>query len=366
MSPSIDEQLMQRACRLALQGQGTVEPNPMVGCVIARGSEILGEGWHQAYGGDHAEVVALHAASGSVAGATAYVTLEPCCHQGQTPPCTDAIIAAEIGRVVVAMPDPFPAVNGGGIQQLKAAGIEVTLGVQSAAAARIVAPYLMRVQQQRTWVIAKWAMSLDGKIATSIGDSQWISNRASRRIVHQIRGRVDAIIVGAKTAIHDNPRLTARPSGPRTATRIVLDSQALLPLDSQLVQSATEVPTVVVCCSQSSPQRREQLTHAGCEVLVIDAPSHADQLRQLLELLAQRGMTNVLVEGGGTLLGTLRDGGLIDEVHVFIASSLLGGEDAITPMAAAGCAQVTNALRLHDMEMKSHDGDIYIHGCVQR
>ncbi|MDZ7615653.1 MAG: bifunctional diaminohydroxyphosphoribosylaminopyrimidine deaminase/5-amino-6-(5-phosphoribosylamino)uracil reductase RibD, partial [Patescibacteria group bacterium] len=231
----LDRWHMSRALELAARGQGFVEPNPMVGCVIARGAELIGEGWHRRYGGPHAEIEALHLAGPRAAGATMYVTLEPCCHHGKTPPCTEAILRAAPARVVIAQRDPFPAVAGKGIARLQAAGIQVDVGLAEAEARELNAPYLKLLGTGRPWVMAKWAMTLDGKLATRTAESQWISGPESREIVHQLRGRVDAVIVGRGTAEHDNPALTARPPGARSATRIVLDSGASLSLDSQLV-----------------------------------------------------------------------------------------------------------------------------------
>src|SRR5579884_2079657 len=224
-----DDVWMRRALELAEHGRGYVEPNPLVGAVVVRDGQLVGEGWHQHYGEAHAEIHALAAAGEGSRGATLYVTLEPCCHFGKTPPCTDAVLRAGIRRVVAAMPDPFPAVAGKGAELLRQAGVTVELGIGEAEARRLNAPYLKLLEKRRPWVHAKWAMTLDGKIATRTGDSKWISNEASRRIVHALRGRMDAVIVGAGTALADDPLLTARPPGPRVATRAVLDSTGRLP-----------------------------------------------------------------------------------------------------------------------------------------
>src|SRR5438876_10929485 len=216
---------MRRALELAEGGRGYVEPNPLVGAVLVRDHQLVGEGWHQRYGEAHAEVHALAAAGPAARGATLYVTLEPCCHIGKTPPCTEAVMRAGIERVVAAMVDPFPQVAGRGAALLRDAGILVEMGLGEAEARRINAPYLKLLATGRPYVHAKWAMTLDGKIATRTGDSKWISNEASRRIVHTLRGRMDAIIVGIGTVLADDPLLTARPAGQRTAVRVVLDSQ---------------------------------------------------------------------------------------------------------------------------------------------
>ncbi len=210
---SEDARHMTRALELAARGEGQVEPNPMVGCVIARDGVCIGEGWHQRFGGPHAEVEALGSVQGSAAGATMYVTLEPCCHTGKTPPCTEAIVRTGIGRVVVAQVDPFPAVAGQGVQRLRDAGIVVDVGLLEESARQLNAPYRKLIQQQTPWIIAKWAMTLDGKLASRTGYSQWISSAASRQRVHQLRQRVDAVMVGRGTAQADDPLLTARPAG---------------------------------------------------------------------------------------------------------------------------------------------------------
>src|SRR3954451_2333572 len=224
-----DRDWMRQALQLAERGRGVVEPNPLVGAVVVRGGVAVGEGWHQRFGGPHAEVHALAAAGDAARGATLYVTLEPCCHYGKTPPCTDAVLRAGIARVVAAMTDPFPQVAGQGVAILRAAGVDVETGTGEAEARRLNAPYLTLLGKGRPYVHAKWAMTLDGKIATAAGDSKWISGDASRRLVHDLRGRMDAIIVGAGTVRADDPLLTARPPEPRTPARIVLSTSGRLP-----------------------------------------------------------------------------------------------------------------------------------------
>jgi diaminohydroxyphosphoribosylaminopyrimidine deaminase/5-amino-6-(5-phosphoribosylamino)uracil reductase len=232
-----DEFYMQIAIEHAKTGEGFVEPNPMVGCVLVRDGVIIGQGAHEKFGGPHAEIHAIESVESrgkKTEGSTAYVTLEPCSHSGKTGPCTQALINAKVARVVVGCEDPNPLVGGKGIEQLQAAGIAVTTGILAESAQYILAPYLKRMKHNKPWIIAKWAMTLDGKIATSSGNSKWISNEHSRAIVHAIRGRVDGVMVGAGTAIADDPMLNARPPGARLATRIVVDSSARIPLDSKL------------------------------------------------------------------------------------------------------------------------------------
>lgn len=360
----IDLWHMQRALELAVQGRGTVEPNPMVGCVIARGAEIIGEGWHRRFGAAHAEVEALRLAGSRARGSTLYVTLEPCCHYGKTPPCSRAVVAAGIRRVVVAQKDPFPQVDGGGLAELAAAGIEVDVGLLEHHARRLNAPYLKLVGTGQPWILAKWAMTLDGKIASRTGESRWISNSLSRQRVHSLRGRVDAIVVGRETARRDDPLLTARPPGPRTAVRVVLDSRATLGSESQLARTAREMPVLVAAGPEASASDRSRLCDRGCEVFVCEGATADARLEFLLAELGRRRMTNVLVEGGSRLLGSLLDARRIDEVHVFVAPKLLGGAQAIGPVAGHGIERMSGALELDTPEVESLGTDVYIHGRI--
>jgi len=357
---------MRRALELAVLGQGYVEPNPMVGCVIVQGAEIIGEGWHRRFGEAHAEVEALKLAGPRAAGATMLVTLEPCCHYGKTPPCTKAIVAAGIRRVVVAQHDAFPQVAGKGLGELRAAGIEVEVGLLESEARRVNAPYLKLLRTGRPWVLAKWAMTLDGRTATRTGSSQWISGPESREIVHELRGRVDAIVIGRNTARRDDPLLTARPPGRRTAIRVVVDTRASLSSASQLVRTAREVPVLVAAGPEAQKADRQRLAAAGCEVFICQGESHADRLDELLEELGRRRLTNVLVEGGGHLLGSLLDTGQIDEIHVFIAPKLLGGETAHSPVEGEGIGEVSAAIPLDGAELRQLGSDVYLTGRIAR
>lgn len=361
-SPDFDRQCMQRALQLALHGRGYVEPNPMVGCVIARGGAIVGEGWHGRFGGPHAEIEALRQAGEDARGATAYVTLEPCCHSGKTPPCTRALLHAGVRRMVVAAEDPFPQVAGRGTAELRRAGVTVEIGLLEREAERLTAPYRKLVQLGRPWVLAKWAMTLDGRIASRTGHSQWISNLSSRRVVHALRGRVDAIIVGSGTVLADDPQLTARPPGPRTALRVVLDGRLRTPLDCELVRTASDTPVLIATGPRADARRQRDLQEAGCELLVLDAPQPERRWSLLLEELGRRRMTNVLVEGGSQVLGSLRDLGDIDEVHVFVAPRLLGGQDAPASVAGLGAARIDDALPLEALQCESLDGDLHVWG----
>jgi diaminohydroxyphosphoribosylaminopyrimidine deaminase/5-amino-6-(5-phosphoribosylamino)uracil reductase len=356
-----DQYWMRRALELAERGRGYVEPNPLVGAVLVRDGQLVGEGWHQRFGEPHAEINAIAAAVGGARGATLYVTLEPCCHHGRTPPCTDAVIRAGIVRVVAAMEDPFPPVAGKGAAALRSSGIAVDLGVCEAEARQLNAPYLTLLEKGRPYAHAKWAMTLDGKIATRTRDSKWISNEASRRLVHQLRGRMDGILVGIGTVLADDPRLTVRPPGPRTPTRVVLDSGGRIPLESQLVRTAREVPTILVTTTAIAPTKQAELTALGCQVEVVAGAGRLD-LSAVLNRLGQRRFTNILVEGGATVLGSLLDAGLIDAVHVFIAPILAGGDNALSALGGVGVDKIAGALRLTGVDVRIVDGDVYVHG----
>jgi diaminohydroxyphosphoribosylaminopyrimidine deaminase/5-amino-6-(5-phosphoribosylamino)uracil reductase len=358
---------MKMALAEAEKGRGAVEPNPIVGAVVVREGRAVGRGHHTYFGGPHAEVVALDQAAAAARGATLYVTLEPCCHHGKTPPCTDAILASGVARVVAAMRDPFPRVNGGGLATLCAAGIHVEIGPEpaTALAAELNAPYLKRLATNLPYVIAKWAMTLDGKTATRRRDSQWISCDESRAQVHQTRARMDAIAIGIGTALADDPRLTARPAGPRTALRVVLDSLASLPTDSRLVQSARDVPVLVAVTEKAPLDRLRNLEQHGCETLVLPGDSRVP-IESLLSVLGERSMTNVLVEGGGRVLGAFLDAGQVDEIDVFVAPILEGGDHASTAVRGAGSESMSRALRLARV-IYSHSGvDLRVQGILPR
>jgi len=352
---------MMRALELAERGRGYVEPNPLVGAVVARDGRIVGEGWHQGYGEAHAEVNALAAAGEAARGATLYVTLEPCCHHGKTPPCTEAVLQAGIQRVVAALLDPFPQVAGQGAAKLRAAGVVVDVGECEAEARRLNAPYLTLVTTGRPYVHAKWAMTLDGKICTRTGDSKWISNEAARRRDHQLRGRMDAILVGIGTALADDPLLTARPPGPRTPTRIILDSHGRLPLASRLVRTVAEAPVMVVTAEDNA--QTAALHSAGCELLSVGGAGARPAVAQLLETLAKRRMTNVLVEGGAEVLGSFFDAGAVDEVWAFVAPIIAGGPGK-SPVGGTGAEKIAAALPLAEWQVETVENNILLHGTL--
>ncbi len=340
----VDDRHMLRALALAEKGRGRVEPNPLVGCVLVGRSNVVAEGWHRRFGGPHAEADALNRCRGATAGVTAYVTLEPCAHHGKTPPCADALIAARVARVVVPVADPFPAVAGKGFRRLRRAGIRVDVGLRRDEAVRLNAPFFKLRTRGLPWVILKWAQSLDGKIATRTGDSRWITGKPARREAHRLRARVDAVIVGIGTVLADDPMLTCRHVRPRRiAARLVVDSRLRTPLRSKLVQTAREVPTVIAttrAARQEQGGRVARLERAGCEIIALRSRAGRVDLHALLEAAGQREWTNVMVEGGGRLLGGFFDAGLADEALAFVAPRLIGGAGAPGPLGGTGDATV--------------------------
>ncbi len=319
----------------------------MVGCVLMNQGVVVGEGFHERYGEAHAEINALKSAADNAKGATAYVTLEPCSHTGKTGPCAEALIKADIAECVIACQDPNPEVNGNGIALLEAAGIRCEVGVEEEEAAILIAPFTKLMLKKRPWIIAKWAMSLDGKIATHTGDSKWISGEASREWVHQLRGRVDGVLVGGGTLLADDPMLNARPPGQRLATRIVMGDHRPLPVECKLFESASDEaagPVMLAVCTNYPESVAQQHRDMGVDVWRYDPRSN--YIDDLLVELGRRRMTNVLVEGGSKLLGRLLDQDQIDEVHAFIAPKLIGG-NAPTPVSGIGFERIVN-LNLFD------------------
>jgi len=377
-------EIMQRAIQLARQGVGSVEPNPMVGAVIVDDElQSLAEGYHQKHGGPHAEINAINSArcnahpetsfhttlknstlkKTTLKNSTLYVTLEPCAHRGKTGPCAEAVIAAGIRKVVIGCKDPAPHTKGNGIKHLEEAGIEVEVGFLQAECEKLIRPFTKLMITGLPYVHAKWAMTLDGRIASRTGSSQWITNEDSRKIVHQIRGRMDAILVGAGTVRADNPLLTTRPPGERIATRIVLDSNASTPLDSKLVQSVSEAPLIIACLEESSEKRCLKLEQAGVELIRCPANKQSQPcIEFLLKELGSRKMTNLLVEGGSKVLGSFFDLKQIDEVHTFIAPKIIAGANSPGPVAGTGISEMNHALQFQEEKTVTINGDIYFNG----
>jgi diaminohydroxyphosphoribosylaminopyrimidine deaminase / 5-amino-6-(5-phosphoribosylamino)uracil reductase len=321
----------------------------------------VGAGWHQKYGAPHAEIHALTEAGEQARGGTLIVTLEPCCHWGKTPPCTDAVLQAGIHRVVAAMADPFPKVAGGGLKILRDAGLEVHVGLCEMEAKRLNAAYLKLLRTSRPWVQLKWAMTLDGKIATRTGDSRWISCEESRRRVHELRGCVDAIVVGRGTIVADDPLLTARPPGPRVAARIVITASGMVPERCQLRATAREVPVMVFTAHQNKALLAGWAAD-GAEIIGLPSTDTGLLLDMVLADLGRRRFTNILVEGGAGLLGSFVDTGAADEFHVFIAPKLIGGNSAPSPTGGTGIRRMADALRLVEFTSQLSGDDVYLHG----
>ncbi len=366
MLTAIDREHLERSVELADNGVGHVQPNPVVGAVVVRDGQVLGEGWHGAYGGAHAEVEAIAACAGhELAGATLYVSLEPCCHHGQTPPCTDAIAAAGIGRVVVAADDPSEKASGRGLGILRDEGVDVTVldaADELAHRARLANQgFRKHARTGRPWVLFKSAMTLDGKVATSTGDSKWISGESSRARAHRWRANVDAVAVGIGTALADDPQLTARVEAvTRQPTRVVFDSTGRLPLDSRLVQDAPEQRLVVVVSRAAPRVAIEALEMAGAEVVVTTGENEPARVRHALDRLGELGMASVLLEGGPHLAGAFLDAGEIDEVRLFLAPMLLGGRSARDPLEGKGVERIADALRAETLECERVAEDLLI------
>lgn len=349
---------MRHAVALAERGRGWVEPNPLVGAIVLDpAGGLVGEGWHQQFGGPHAEVLALARAGALARGGTLVVTLEPCCHSGKTPRCTDAVIASGVQRVVVAMKDPNPVVAGGGLQLLRAAGLELTVGVCESDARALNAPYITLYERGRPWLHAKWAMSLDGRLATATGESKWISGCESRQVVHALRSRVDAVLVGRGTVNADDPMLTSRPPGARVPTRVVLSSTGELPTRCRLKETARDVP-VIVYTRPEGAARLSGWVENGADVVVFESGS---LIGAALADLGRRRFTNVLVEGGAKLLGTVVDEDLVDEYHVFVGPLVVRGTNALSPVGGKD-GLLVNSPRLELVSVERLGDDVYIHG----
>lgn len=362
-----DRFYMRRAIELAGRGAGKTRPNPPVGAVIVRRGEIVGEGYHAEAGGAHAETAALLDAGDRARGGSLFVTLEPCNHYGRTPPCTDAIIRAGIERVVYAVTDPNPDVKGGGHERLEEAGIHVDSGIEAAAATELIHFFAHHARTGRPYVIAKYAASLDGRIATRTGESRWITGAEARARVHELRSGVDAILVGAGTATIDDPRLTARVPGRQTndPLRIVLDSEGRVPSDARLYSPVSAGGTVVATTGRMPLERRIDLTGRGVDVWTLDADAGGlVSIESLLDRLGARGIQSLLVEGGARVLGSFFDAGLVAEVQAFIAPTVIGGQEAPAAVGGRGPDRLTAAVRLKDVIVERLGRDVLISGRV--
>jgi len=369
---SQDEKYMQAALKLAVKGTGSVEPNPLAGCVIVKGGQIIGRGWHKNFGGPHAEINALQdckSIGSSPQGAVMYVTLEPCCHQGKTGPCTDTIIAAKPARVVAAMIDPSSHADGKGIEQLRQAGIEVQVGLCEGEARLLNAPFIKFASTGKSWVILKWAQSIDGKLAWADNTTgqRWISSEQSRKDAHKLRLRVQGILVGINTVLADNPLLTPRPGKDKKPLRIVLDSKLRMPLNCKLLKTAKKIPVLVAAsyeASQANQQKVEQITHEGAEILAVPTINDRCDMEVLLDELSRRGVAQLLVEGGPTVISSFLKQGLADEIRVYIAPMILGekGKAGMTELMA----NLSQEVNLHYVDVKRFGNDACLSGLLKK
>lgn len=355
-SSDFDRQIMRRCLELARQASGQTAPNPLVGSVIVQNGQIVGEGFHPQAGQPHAEVFALAAAGEQAEGATVYVNLEPCSHYGRTPPCADALIRAGVTRVVVGMVDPNPQVAGTGIERLRAAGIEVTVGVEEAACRELNEGFIHRMLYQHPFGILKYAMTLDGKIAASSGHSAWVTSPASRNWVHQLRSDCDAIIVGGNTVRRDNPLLTSHGKA-HNPLRVVMSRRLDLPVKAQLWET-TATPTLVLTTTQADMAMQKNLERQGVEVII--APELTPDFA--MRLLYERGCLSVLWECGGTLAASAIAAGAIQKLFAFIAPKIIGGSSAPSPVGELGFAQMTQALLLEKVCLQTIDTDLLVTG----
>jgi diaminohydroxyphosphoribosylaminopyrimidine deaminase / 5-amino-6-(5-phosphoribosylamino)uracil reductase len=363
-----DEQYMRMALSLARKGLGSTSPNPMVGAVIVKGRTVVGKGYHRRAGLPHAEVNAIHDANENGAGGTLYINLEPCTHFGRTPPCVDQVIRAGIRKVVVAMLDPNPEVNGKGVEALKKAGIDVKVGLLEDEARRLNEAFAVYMEKKRPFLIMKAAVSLDGKIATKTCDSKWISNEDSRKFVNRLRSVMDGVMVGINTVISDNPLLIPKvPKPKKYPVRIILDSKLRIPLACDIVKTSDKYKTLVFASEDSRVDKEMKLKSLGVEIVRVPKDENGRvSLNHVCEELFRREMMNVLVEGGGEVNGGLLKAGLLDKILLFYAPILIGGKGALNLIGGKGVDFLKDAYRVDLSAVKRFRDDIYLEGYVHR
>jgi diaminohydroxyphosphoribosylaminopyrimidine deaminase/5-amino-6-(5-phosphoribosylamino)uracil reductase len=362
-----EEKYMLRALELAGRARGLTRPNPMVGCVIVRGGAVAGEGFHQRAGAPHAEVMAIREAGKETLGADLYVNLEPCCHHGRTPPCTEAIIKAGIGRIYAAMEDPNPRVSGRGGGILSRAGIPVTYGMSAERAGRLNETYLKHVRTGLPFVFIKSAVSLDGKTATRTGDSRWITGEEERTVVHDMRNGADAILVGIGTVLADDPRLTTRiPGGKgRNPDRVVMDPLLRIPHRAKVLTQGGEGKTIIVTTAQASGERAEKLRKLGAEVLVMKKQGQFIDMKELMAILGKRGVASVMIEGGSEVAASALSAGVVDKVVYFIAPTIIGGKEAPGAVGGEGVSSLRDAISLWNLSYTPVGKSIMVEGYLR-
>ena len=354
-----DRDYMALALELAEQGAGWTCPNPMVGAVLVKDGRIIGQGWHHRCGALHAEREALAACTEDPAGSTLYVTLEPCCHQGRQPPCVDAVLDAGIRRVVVGTTDPNPLVGGKGIARLRERGVEVAVGVLEAECRALNRFFFHYIRTRRPYVVMKYAMTMDGKIAACTGDAKWITGEAAREHVHRLRHRCRGILVGVGTVLADDPMLNCRLPGGRDPVRIICDSHLRTPLTARVVTTARDVPTLLATC-ETDPARHAPYQAAGCRVLTLPEQAGKVALAALLDALGELEMDSLLLEGGGTLNWSFLEQGLVQRVYAYIAPKLLGGADAKSPVEGTGVPSPQAAFFLKNTRIQTLGEDFLL------
>ena len=363
------EEYMRRALELARKGEGHTSPNPMVGCVVVKDGRIISEGYHEKYGEFHAERNALTRCTEDTAGADLYVTLEPCCHQGKTPPCTDIIIEKKIARVFVGSMDSNPLVAGKGVQILRDHGIYVETGILDAECRKLNEVFYHYIATKTPFVVMKYAMTLDGKIACATGDSKWVTGEIARTQVHRMRGRYRGIMVGIGTVLADDPMLNCRVEGGVDPVRIICDSNLHIPTESQIVKTASDIETIVACSQEALESERKQekirrLKEAGIQIIGTEG-AHGVNLVELMKKLGGQNIDSILLEGGGTLNASALEDGIVNKVYAYIAGKLIGGMDARSPVEGMGIDRMADAITLQNVEIEKLGDDFCIVGYVK-
>ncbi|GIM28577.1 riboflavin biosynthesis protein RibD [Clostridium polyendosporum] len=362
----MDNKYMAKALELAKKGIGNTSPNPLVGAVIVKDHKIIGEGYHQVYGGPHAEVNAFRNAKEAVEGATMYVTLEPCSHYGKTPPCANAIVEKKIARVVIGMKDPNPLVAGNGIRILEENGIEVVCGVLEEECKKINEIFIKYITTKTPFVIMKTAMTLDGKIAAYTGDSKWITGEDSRKYVHEIRNNLTGIMVGIGTVLKDNPMLTTRIDGGKNPIRIIVDSKCRIPLDAKVLDIDDNSRCIISTTDNADSEKIEQLKDKGAIVITTPAKNGRVDLSYLMKQLGEMKIDSILLEGGSELNYSALEEGIVDKVLCFIAPKIVGGDNAKTPVGGQGKALVNDAIKVSNITINTFNDDVLIEGYIQK
>lgn len=364
----MDIRFMKRALELAERGAGHTNPNPLVGAVIVKDGRIIGEGYHEVYGSHHAEVNAFRNAAGDVGGADMYVTLEPCSHYGNTPPCAEAIVEKGIKKVIIGLKDPNPLVSGRGIEILEKNGIEVVTGVFQEEGRKLNEIFLKYITTKLPFCIMKTAMTLDGKIATCTGDSKWITGELSRQYVHKLRHRVAGIMAGIGTVLADDPALTTRLENENgsDAARIIIDSSARIPLEAKVLNLNSKAATIIATTEKAHKDKIKAIEQKGAEVVITPLKNNAVDLSYLMRILGEKKLDSILLEGGSKVNYSALKEGIVDKVNVFIAPKIIGGATAKTPVGGEGIAYMNEAIPLHDIDILRFGEDIMVEGYISK